>query len=498
VAAPKKDRGHDAVEGPAVDADLPHRRQLDATLPAIFELLRGHNGHDFKGYRESTIRRRLARRIRVNALSSPEDYVRLLQTRPRELDALFQELLIGVTRFFRDPDAFAALGDQLDRIIRRQGEQAALRVWVPGCASGEEAYSIAMLAIEQAERASKQLDLQVFATDPDPRAIAVARRGRYPSAIEADVSAQRLERFFLAGNGDFRVGKQVRDSVVFAAHDILRDPPFVRLDLLSSRNLLIYLKPDLQQRVLPVFHYALGPGALLWLGTSETLTGLGEAFCVVDRKWRIYQRLDRTASRVSPARVPLGWLDRRGTPLPQSPAALLPPLDSTPQLQKLDEELRSTQEELSISQQELGALHEAVQAVSHELERVQVELARHVDDMQNVLKNAGLAALFVDTGLRIRGVSEQVGRVVPLLASDVGSPIRDLASRLGYAALAEDAETVLRTLLPHDEEVSTPDGRRLGVRITAYQTASNQIEGLTITFLRRERSIGPVRPHPTE
>jgi two-component system, chemotaxis family, CheB/CheR fusion protein len=262
-------------------------------LSKILVLVRNRCGHDFSGYKYNTISRRVERRMRVHQLEHAGDYVRLLQAESHEIDLLFQELLITVTQFFRDPEAYQALGEELAKYIDQQPQPAVqLRIWVPACSTGEEAYSLTMLAIELAERAGKRLHLQVFATDLDARAIDVARTGLYAAGIAADVSHERLQRFFIAEPKGFRVQKQVRDCVVFAVQNVLRDPPFTRLDLLSCRNLLIYLGPDLQQRLFPLFHYAIKPGGCLLLGTSETATSHTELFTAIDSRWKIYKRRD--------------------------------------------------------------------------------------------------------------------------------------------------------------------------------------------------------------
>lgn len=258
----------------------------------ICVLLRIRSGHDFSQYKPSTLERRLERRMAVHQLSDPAAYVRLLQERPAELDLLFRELLIGVTSFFRDAEAFAALGREAvaDIVERRAGEQP-IRVWVPGCSSGEEAYSIAILfreAIEQ--RDGPRTPVQIFATDLDPRAIQVARAGSYPDGISADVAPERLKRFFERHDSGYRVRRDLRELVVFSVHNLVQDPPFTHLDLVSCRNLLIYLDAELQARVLPILHYALKPGGWLFLGPSEGVGRFGELFTAVDRPHRLYTR----------------------------------------------------------------------------------------------------------------------------------------------------------------------------------------------------------------
>lgn len=264
--------------------------ELSDALRKIFVLLRNHTGHDFSGYKVNTMRRRVERRMRVHSIEQPIEYVRFLQANPHEIDLLFQELLIGVTSFFRDKEAFDALEIALRKLVAAKPDDAALRVWVPGCSTGEEAYSIGILAAEIAARSKKRLDVQIFATDLDAESIDFARAGLYAEGVAADLAPGRLERFFTREGNRCRISKEIRGMVVFAVQDVVKDPPFTKLDLVSCRNLLIYLNADLQRRLLPVFHYALNPGGILLLGTSETTSNFDQFFEPIDRKWRIYER----------------------------------------------------------------------------------------------------------------------------------------------------------------------------------------------------------------
>ncbi|HTU02843.1 MAG TPA: chemotaxis protein CheB, partial [Candidatus Sulfotelmatobacter sp.] len=262
----------------------------EGDLQKVCVVLRAQTGHDFSQYKPSALGRRVARRMAVAQLDRLDEYLRYLQTTPAEADALFRDLLIGVTSFFRDPDAFAVLTAQvIPRLVARAREQP-LRVWVPACATGEEAYSLAMLLQEGLDLDKRPPGrIQVYATDLDAAAIDTARGGLYPESIAADVSPERLARFFIQEEHAYRVTRAIRDVVIFAAHDVLSDPPFSRLDLVSCRNLLIYLNADLQQKLAPIFHYALQPGGYLWLGPAESIDA-GDLFGVVDRRWKIYQR----------------------------------------------------------------------------------------------------------------------------------------------------------------------------------------------------------------
>ncbi|AVS74748.1 PAS domain S-box protein [Paracidovorax cattleyae] len=267
----------------------------EAALREVLALLRHRTGRDFGDYKRATVVRRVGRRMQVNGIGTMPGYLDCLRTRPGEAGALLQDLLISVTNFFRDPVAFVALEGQLPQLFQGKTGADALRVWVAGCATGEEAYSIAMLLTEYARTLDTAPVLQIFATDLDDAAIRTAREGFYPAAIESDVSAERLRRFFVRERGGYRVRRELRESVLFAVHDLLRDSPFSRLDLISCRNLLIYLNREAQHRVLDTFHFALMQGKLLFLGSAESVDDGDIRFAVIDKLHRLYGH--QTAAR---------------------------------------------------------------------------------------------------------------------------------------------------------------------------------------------------------
>ncbi len=607
----------------------------------IFGLLRARTGQDFSGYKPSTIRRRIERRMRVHQLEQPPDYLHLLESNPHELDLLFKELLISVTSFFRDPDAFAELARRIEARVGELPDDYTFRVWVPGCATGEEAYSLAILLQEVLERLKRPLLTQIFATDLDERAILKARAGSYPEGITADVNAERLARFFARNAGGYRVSKSVREMIVFAVQNVLKDPPFTRLDLVSCRNLLIYLNPDIQHRLLPVLHYALKPGGILMLGTSETVGELEDVFEPLDRKWRLYERLpgppgagpvggfnleslgaQRVARRGAPAASPSAAIEKallerfapptaiisergdiaylhgrtgnflepssgepqnnlfamaregleyelpslvriasdqgrevthRGIPVrtngdfaqvdlvaspilePESIRGLIrvsfeigekpavekktrrggrakelelelqhtrETLQSTieeqqstneelqsanEELQSTNEELQSANEELETSREELQSLNEELQTVNSELMLKNEELAHANDDMQNLLQSTDIATLFLDTELRIKRFTSQAREVINLIPSDRGRPVGDLSINIRYDGLAQDAQRVLDTLVPHEVEVQTTDGEWRVIRTLPYRTSQNVIDGVVITVIDIDR-----------
>ncbi len=279
--------------------------KTENALKKIFILLRAQTRHDFSQYKPSTIGRRIERRMAVHQIASIDGYVKYLQQMPVEVDALFHDLLIGVTSFFRDPEAFQALEAQvIPRLFAGKPAGGVIRVWTPGCSTGEEAYSLAILLAERQEALKQSFQVQVFATDIDSQAIATARAGLYPASIAADIAPERLARFFAAepGGADaspsgYRIHKGIRDLLVFSEQDVTQDPPFSKLDLISCRNLLIYMGGDLQKKLITLFHYALNPGGFLFLGTSETVGEFGDLFAVLERKLKLYQRKEDSRSQ---------------------------------------------------------------------------------------------------------------------------------------------------------------------------------------------------------
>ncbi len=260
-------------------------------LNAILGILRSRTRHDFRPYKTGTILRRIARRMGLLHIEKMPAYVSFLRKHPAEVTKLFDDLLIGATRFFREPEAYQALEDKaITRLLREKKEDEPLRVWVAACATGEEAYSMAMLLTERLQAAEQHRKLQIFATDIDEAALVFARGALYPDSIAADVSPERLRRWFVKEGHSYRVSKAIRESVVFATQNLIKDPPFSKLDLVSCRNLLIYLEPEAQKRAIELFHFALREGGTLLLGNSETIGQGNELFTPVSKKWRIYQR----------------------------------------------------------------------------------------------------------------------------------------------------------------------------------------------------------------
>ncbi len=274
----------------------------------ILMQLRTKTGHDFSLYKKSTITRRIQRRMLHHAIEDTDVYARFLKENPVEVTALFKELLINVTSFFRDADAFGVLQKEiLPQLCKDKSEQSVFRAWVAGCATGEEAYSIGILLKEWMEENHHEFKVQIYSTDLDDEAIAIARAGIYPPAIAQDITPQRLRRYFTKEETGYRIKKEIREMVVFAIQNVLKDPPFTRLDLLSCRNLLIYLGAELQNQLIPTFHYALKSGGILFLSPSESIGNHTELFSPVNRKWKFYRAIHSITSSHTVMTNVLSW-----------------------------------------------------------------------------------------------------------------------------------------------------------------------------------------------
>lgn len=624
------------------------------SIEKVLAVLRSHTGHDFSYYKKTTIYRRIGRRMALHQLTNIDDYVNYLRSNPQESDILFKELLIGVTSFFRDAKVWEQLKTELIySLLSRYPEGGTLRAWVPACSTGEEAYTLAIVFKEALKQfnSPKHFTLQIFATDLDNEAVSKARTAVYPYNISDYVSSILLDRYFVKIEQGYQVDTVVRDMVIFSQQNLVMDPPFTKLDIISCRNLLIYLAPDLQKKLIPLFHYSLNPSGLLVLGLSETIGNNATLFTPLKGKQRIFQRCD-TVQPINimafPTHAEAGDLERRKKSVPVkpqaeqalnfaalthsllkehfTPAALLTtekadiiyihgktgqylepavgkvnynlfamarqglaePLNevfyravrlkktlalksikvgtnggavlvdvsvkpllhpaallgmvfvlftvSTSQtapkktrskknqaneytdevetlkqgleearkelqittnemqlseeklqttneeLQSVNEELQSTNEELTTSKEEMQSMNEELQTVNNELNAKVSELSEANDDMKNLLNSTNIATLFLDHNLKIRRFTTETLKLFKLIPSDIGRPITDLVNLLIYPALATDVQEVMRSLIYHQEEVATHDGRWYVVRIIPYRTQDNRIDGVVITF----------------
>ncbi|HXV81015.1 MAG TPA: chemotaxis protein CheB, partial [Candidatus Binatia bacterium] len=297
-------RQHSTSEGNRPDSET-----TQDGIASILNLLASQNKNDFRCYRPTTIHRRILRRMGLNRINQIDEYYRFLSEHPDEVAKLSKDLLIGVTSFFRDPEAFEELRDKVVASLMKEKKDAdPLRAWVAGCATGEEAYSVVILLMEEMARARKSFRLQVFASDIDPAALKCAREGIYPESIAADLTEERLARFFIKQDATYQVDKQVREAVTFAPHNLLADPPFSNLELISCRNLLIYIEPAMQKKILGLFTFALKPSGYLFLGRSENPMEQSEMFEPISKSSRIFRRKPYVAEPVA------GFASRAGAP----------------------------------------------------------------------------------------------------------------------------------------------------------------------------------------
>jgi two-component system CheB/CheR fusion protein len=616
----------------------------------ILMQLRTKTGHDFSLYKKSTIVRRIKRRMLHHAIEDTDVYARFLKENPAEVTALFKELLINVTSFFRDANAFGVLQKEiLPQLCKDKSEQSIFRAWVAGCATGEEAYSIGILLKEWMEENHHEFKVQIYSTDLDDEAIAIARAGVYPPAIAQDITPERLRRFFTKEETGYRIKKEIREMVVFAIQNVLKDPPFTKLDLLSCRNLLIYLRAELQNKLIPTFHYALKSGGILFLSPSESIGNHTDLFSPINRKWKFYQAIHSITSshavmtnvlswaagtggkeapeeimakpketnfaeltrrvllqcfapasvvtdlkgdilyvhgetgkylRPAPGQASLNAIDmaREGlklelrtairasaeggtptlnkeiqvktnggfTPVNLSVRSLAsyensqnlllisfqetvnpktvnpgqkriaPPAErgrieelerdltylkesyqatleeqqtsneelksTNEEMQSTNEELQSTNEELETSKEELQSVNEELITVNSELQAKIEQLAGMQNDLKNLLDNTHIGTLFLDEGLTIRRFTREATTIYRLAPSDVGRPLVDIKSNIEGEELLIQAQSVLETLIPFEQEVQTHDGTWYLVRIQPYRTLDNVIEGVVLTF----------------
>ena len=312
----------------------------ESVLAKIFALIRTRTSQDFSQYKRSTVMRRIERRMSLHKLTKIDDYVRYIQENPHEVEILSKEMLIGITQFFRDPASWERVQEALSEQIRSAIGGKVLRVWIVGCSTGEEAYSMAMILQESIEASGKseEIQFQIFATDTDNEAVDVARIGKYPANIEVDVSHKRLERFFIKENGTYQIKQDLRETIIFARHNIIRDPPFTRLDVLSCRNLLIYLTPELQMRLIPFFYYALNLGGILFLGSAESIGRYNDLFNTIDGKSKIFRKKN-VPTHMGFAKQPAVFIEPSYAPdshAPRSMIAKLPSIEAIAQEQLLE------------------------------------------------------------------------------------------------------------------------------------------------------------------
>lgn len=484
------------MPGLLLSLELPRRRRgarraaapgAGEPIAAVLEAVRAQTQIDFTRYRLSTIRRRVNRRINILDLSGAEEYLSVLETDPHEARRLVTEMLIGVTGFFRDRAVWTAVRETvMPRLLARAEGQASLRLWVAGCSTGEEAYTLAMLLCEARRSSGASIQARIFATDIDDDALHAARRGAYPLDVQADIPRSFLDRYFVRTEGELQVAPELRDAVIFARHNLVQDPPFLRMDLVSCRNLLIYLDPGLQRRLVAVFHHAMGEGGTLILGPSESINKQTDLFSPLDLRSRLYSRragngeeaaeLHLTAANLANA-PPSPALERAGNRRPRET-----PDRSHVGLLSAAEELQATNEELETMKEELLAVNEEVEAVNLELRGKVAALSRASSDLNNLLAGSTVAMVYLDSELRIQRFTPSIRRIMPLRQTDVGRPVTDITSQLADPALVPDCKEALASLVARECTIQAADGRWFFRRVRPYRSPVGAVEGALITF----------------
>jgi two-component system CheB/CheR fusion protein len=505
--------------------------EFERGLRKILAILRDRTGHDLSAYKRDRLVRCVQRRMAACGGRSIREYVEHLRLTPGEPEALFCDSLVGVTSFFRDPEHFQELAESvLSRLVARSRQDRIIRVWSAGCSTGEEAYSLAILLHEQLETSRYSRTVMLFASDIDGRAVRIARAGIYPASIAADVSPERLCRYFtVASGGDaYKIHRSIRDMVVFCEHDVTKDPSFNKMDLIVCRNLLIYLGLDQQQKVLGTFRSALKPDGALFLGSAEGLGELTGHFRTIDAKSRLFGC--PTAAAVAPLAADLAFVPLRAAAhaTPQARGAVPAveavrtqlhtteprvtgddDLDSTigklqrvcddlrcvnQELLSINEELRSTNDELSASGRASQLSAETIELANVRARNSLVDLARVNDDMANLLSGTGIASLFLDTQLRIRRVTPGVEELICVVQTDLGRPLAHFANYLrDCEGLVDELRDVLESLVPLEREVSSQSGKSYLMRIHPSQRKSGQVDGVALSFVEVTESVNTRR-----
>jgi chemotaxis methyl-accepting protein methylase/FixJ family two-component response regulator/signal transduction histidine kinase len=480
-------------------ADIAHalrtpRAQAVAPLTSITALLEARTGKPVSAYKPTTVVRRIARRMALCGIKAGrlDLYLDLIRQDAAELDRLAGELLIHVTSFFRDPSVFDVLEKtHVPDMLAAHDKARSLRVWIAGCSTGEEAYSLAIVLQDAIAASGLPIRLQVFASDVDPLAIKIARAGRYPAAAISGLSAARKARYFTKDGDGVRVESALRNAIVFAVQDILTDPPFGQMDLISCRNLLIYLNPQAQAKVLDVFDFALQKDGFLLLGQAESVS---RRFVAVNPANRLFKKDTGSASTHPDAAGGAGRSGVLVAPVSEI-ATLRQALHDADQARRLasdealavSEEYQSANEELLTSKEELQALNEELAALNSQLQEALSQQRTLAGDLQNVLYSTDIATIFLDPALNIRFFTPATSLVFNVIQSDIGRPLSDLRALADDAALYSDAMAVVAGARPIEAEVSAhaahgQQPRWFLRRIMPYHSKSATSQGVVVTY----------------
>jgi chemotaxis methyl-accepting protein methylase/chemotaxis response regulator CheB/PAS domain-containing protein len=507
----------------------PHRtgddiQVSDEQLEVLFARMRADAGIDLTDYAPGIVKRRLQRRMLLNQLFDVASYIKHLSENRSEVEALYQDLQIQGTRFFRQPAPFEVLRSEiLPRVLARRGQS--IRVWVPGCSTGEHVYSMAILVLEALEGRDLNPSIQIFGTDIRGTAIEQARRGVFPAGIAAQVGDDRLLRFFAGTDGTYRIAKQVRDLCMFARHDLIRDPPFSHLDLVLCPDLLICLSAAMQKKALGIFHYALRPGGYLIAGPADGLAGQDGLFAPLDESQRTFVK--RAVPAPSAGFVAERWVERSiGVSIRRSAqAAATAPAPANPpeaadderlralegeleavrehlqtniqELEAIDrellsanEEILSSNEELQAANEELAMAREELKTTSEELTRITEELSASNEELRltnsnlaNLLTNTAAVLVIVTSDLRIRRFTPKAGLLFNLIQGDIGRPIGHIRPNIDCPDLVDLIAQVVDKLEPVEREVRDRSGRWHALHISPHQSPDSDTEGAMLALV---------------
>ena len=475
----------------------------------VLAILRQNSGIDFSHYKSNMLHPGIRRRMALRRVPTVAEYASVLGADAAEREALHEDILIGVTRFFRDPEAFEALQQQVfPSLFAGRSRSDALKVWVLGCATGEEAYSLAIALKEYATAINSVAPIVIYATDINNTAVEKARGGFYPRTIAMDISRERLRRFFVKTDGGYRIAKSIRDMCVFARHDVLTDPPFARMDLISCRNVLIYMKPVLQKKILAMLHYALQPRGCLFLGSTDSLETIRDAFAAQDLGHPIFRKNVTPTPTPTPAArtdrdTPRPCVTSRGderseaqrdaelhardeqiSRLTQELAATREYLQSVIERQETaNEELQSANEEVQAANEELQSINVELETSREEIQSSNEELTRVNSDLNNLLAGVPMAIVMVWRDLRIRRFTPLAEKLFNLLARDVGRPLSDIKPKLDVGNLLQILSDVIASGSVREMEVRDASGHWFQLRVRPYTKSGNQVDGAIIMLV---------------
>lgn len=453
----------------------------------ILDILHAYTQKDFGHYKKKTIIRQIEHRMGLRRLESLEDYASFLCQHPQEVEALFNDLLIRVTHFFRESESFLELENRIiPDIFNRKNRNDPVRIWSAGCSSGEEAYSLGMLFLEQSPETMYKEEIRIFATDIDSDAIYIARKGRYPSHIRSYIPEKRLDRFFNKTGHEYEVTQELRERISFSRQDVISDPPFSRLDLICCCNLLVYLTPEIQNNLIHYFHFALSDKGFLMLGNSETIGANEDLFKSVSKTSRIYQKIG-TPTKLNTRFPIIGCRE-----LTQSVGIRDIQIDSfsnKTDIGDLEFELRSTKEELYNTLEALQTANGELHALSNQLNNLNNEFEEKVaavstanDDLMNLINNTHLAAFFLDIELNIIRFTPPAQKLFGAQKSKTDYTITDLSRQFNDTKLIDDIQHVLDTLQTIKTEIVIDEHLWILRTLFPYRTQNNRIVGIVVLF----------------